>query len=71
MNQIDICFGIITCQAIRRGTFVSVNHLIARIRDYVKHWNGSNISLRRRSERFTSTLQLVVLCSPQAEVPST
>ena len=31
MNQIEIWFGIITRQAIRRGTFVSVNHLIARI----------------------------------------
>ena len=28
-------------QALRRGTFVSVNHLIARIRDYVKHWNAN------------------------------
>jgi transposase len=41
MNQIEIWFGIITRQAIRRGTFVSVNHLIARIRDYVKHWNAN------------------------------
>ena len=41
MNQIEIWFGIITRQAIRRGTFVSVNHLIARIRDYVKHWNAT------------------------------
>jgi transposase len=39
MNQIEIWFGIITRQAIRRGTFVSVNHLIQRIRDYVEHWN--------------------------------
>jgi hypothetical protein len=27
MNQIEIWFGIITRQAIRRGTFVSVDHL--------------------------------------------
>jgi len=40
MNQIEIWFGIITRQAIRRGTFVSVNHLIQRIRAYVKHWNA-------------------------------
>jgi hypothetical protein len=41
MNQIETWFGIITRQAIRRGTFVSVNHLIARIRDYVRHWNAT------------------------------
>ena len=37
----EIWFGIITRQAIRRGTFVSVNHLIGRIRDYVEHWNAN------------------------------
>ena len=41
MNQIEIWFGIITRQAIRRGTFVSVNHLIQRIRAYVEHWNAT------------------------------
>jgi transposase len=41
MNQIEIWYGIITRQAIRRGTFVSVNHLIQRIRAYVEHWNAS------------------------------
>jgi hypothetical protein len=32
-------FGIITKQAIRRGTFISVNALIHGIRTYVEHWN--------------------------------
>jgi transposase len=41
INQIETWFGIITRQAIRRGTFVSVNHLIQRIRTYVQHWNAS------------------------------
>jgi transposase len=41
MNQIEIWFGIITRQAIRRGTFLSVNHLIQRIRTYVAHWNAN------------------------------
>jgi transposase len=40
LNQIESWFGIITRQAIRRGTFVSVNHLIDRIRTYVQHWNA-------------------------------
>jgi transposase len=39
INQIETWFGIITKQAIRRGTFTSVNALIGRIRDYVEHWN--------------------------------
>jgi transposase len=39
MNQIETWFGIITKQAIRRGTFTSVNELIHRIRTYVAHWN--------------------------------
>ena len=32
-------FGIITRQSIRRGTFASVQVLIAQIRDYITHWN--------------------------------
>jgi transposase len=39
MNQIETWFGIITAQAIRRGTFTSVNALINRIRAYVEQWN--------------------------------
>jgi transposase len=41
INQIETWFGIITRQAIRRGTFVSVNHLIQRIRTYVERWNAN------------------------------
>jgi len=40
LNMIEIWFGIITRQSIRRGTFTSVNALIVRIRDYVQHWNA-------------------------------
>ena len=39
VNQIETWFGVITKQAIRRGTFTSVNALINRIRDYIEHWN--------------------------------
>jgi transposase len=39
MNQIETWCGIITKQAIRRGTFTSVNALINRIRAYVERWN--------------------------------
>ncbi|MFL6056436.1 MAG: IS630 family transposase [Actinoallomurus sp.] len=39
LNQIEIWFGIIIRQAIRRGTFVSLAHLIRQIKDYVEYWN--------------------------------
>lgn len=39
INQIEIWFGIITRQAIRRGTFASVQVLIRSIRDYITTWN--------------------------------
>ncbi|MGP3951505.1 hypothetical protein [Streptomyces sp. 7N604] len=39
MNQIEIWFGIITRQSIRRGTFSSVNVLAYQIRDYIDSWN--------------------------------
>jgi transposase len=39
INQIEIWFGIITRQSIRRGTFASVKVLIGQIRDYITHWN--------------------------------
>jgi transposase len=40
INQIETWFGIITRQAIRRGTFTSVQVLITQIRDYIAHWNA-------------------------------
>ncbi|MFJ9483842.1 IS630 family transposase, partial [Streptomyces mirabilis] len=39
LNQIEIWFGIITRQSIRRGTFASVNVLVKQIRDYINSWN--------------------------------
>lgn len=39
MNQIETWFGIVTRQAIRRGTFSSVQVLIRSIRDYIAAWN--------------------------------
>ena len=39
LNQIETWFGIITRQAIRRGTFSSVQVLVRAIRDYITTWN--------------------------------
>lgn len=39
LNQVEIWFNIITQRAIRRGTFRSVGDLVARIDDFVHHYN--------------------------------
>jgi len=39
LNQIEIWFGILTRQSIRRGTFSSVNVLVKQIRDYINSRN--------------------------------
>jgi transposase len=41
LNQVEIWFGVITRQAIRRGTFTSVRTLIRRITDYINTWNAN------------------------------
>ena len=40
LNQAETWFSIITRQAIRRGTFSSVNALVFAIRDYINSWNA-------------------------------
>jgi transposase len=39
MNMVEIFFGIITRQAIRRGTFTSVKDLIGAIETFIDSWN--------------------------------
>ncbi len=39
LNQVEIWFNIVTQRAIRRGTFRSVRDLVARIDDFVHHYN--------------------------------
>ena len=39
LNMVEIFFGIITRQAIRRGSFTSVDDLIAAIETYIDGWN--------------------------------
>jgi transposase len=41
INQVEIWFGIITRQSIRRGTFASVNVLITQIRSFIDSWNAN------------------------------
>jgi putative transposase len=39
LNQVERWFGLITQQAIRRGSFRSVCELVARINQFVQHYN--------------------------------
>ena len=39
MNMVEIFFGIITRQAIRRGTFASVKELTTAIKRFIAGWN--------------------------------
>ncbi len=39
MNMVEIWFGILTNQAIRRGSFDSVAHLIRAIKAFLSRWN--------------------------------
>ena len=39
LNQVERWFGLITQQAIRRGSFRSVRELIRRIEEFVQHYN--------------------------------
>lgn len=39
MNLVEVFFGIITRQAIRRGTFTSVADLVQAIRIFIDAWN--------------------------------
>jgi hypothetical protein len=39
LNMVEIFFGIITRQAIRRGTFTSVADLVSAIGNFIDGWN--------------------------------
>ncbi len=43
LNQVEIWFGIITRQAIRRGTFSSVRVLTQAINKYIASWNEDSV----------------------------
>ncbi len=60
LNMVEIFFGIITRQAIRRGTFTSVKDLITAIGTFIDGWND-------RCQPFTWTKtadELLLHCRP-------
>ncbi len=58
LNMVEIFFGIITRQAIRRGTFTSVKDLIAAIEAFIDGWN-------ERCQPFTWTKTADEMFDPQ------
>ena len=40
INQVERWFGLITQQAIRRGSFSNVKELVHKINDFVEHYNA-------------------------------
>ena len=46
LNQVEIWFNIITQKAIRRGTFRSVRDLVAKIENFVTHYNAKSKPFR-------------------------
>jgi transposase len=55
LNQVERWFGLITQQAIRRGSFHSVKELVQKIDDYVAHYN-----LHRRPFAWTATADSIL-----------
>jgi hypothetical protein len=39
LNLVEVFFGIITRQAIRRGSFDTVKQLVAAVRTFIEGWN--------------------------------
>ena len=56
LNQVEIFFGIITRQAIRRGSFTSVKELVSRIDAFVSNYNAT-----ARPFAWTASAQSILL----------
>ena len=55
LNQVEIWFNIITQRAIRRGTFRNVKALVAKIDDFVAHYNRTS-----RPFAWTATAESII-----------
>jgi transposase len=62
LNQVGRWFGLITQQAIRRGSFRSVRELIRRIEDFVLHyiWHSRPFVCTARAMPYPETHQTLV-----------
>jgi len=63
LNEVQRWFGLITQQAIRRGSFSSVKHLIARIDHFVPHYNQTCRTFAWTASADSILKKLARLCS--------
>jgi putative transposase len=63
INQVERWFGLITQQAIRRGSFKSVKELIARINQFVQHYNRNSKPFAWTATADSIFQKLARLCS--------
>jgi putative transposase len=63
LNQVERWFGLITQQAIRRGSFRSVRELIRRIEEFVQHYNRQSRPLVWTATADSIFQKLTRLCS--------
>jgi len=65
LNMVEIFFGIITRQAIRRGTFTSVKDLIGAIENFIDGWNE-----RCEPFRWTKTADQIIQKATRGQATS-
>ncbi len=69
LNQVERWFGLITQQAIRRGSFKSVRDLIAKINHFVQHYNRGSKPLAWTATADSIFAKLARLCSRISGTP--
>jgi putative transposase len=67
LNQVEIWFNIITQRAIRRGTFRSVKELVAKIENFVAHYNAKSKPFRWTATADSIFEKLQRLCKSISE----
>lgn len=63
LNQVERWFGLITQQAIRRGSFKSVKELIAKINHFVHNYNRNSKPFARNATADSVFEKLARLCT--------
>ena len=62
LNQVETWFGIITRKTIRRGSFSSVKDLVAKIEQFVTHYNENSSPFAWTANADSILLKLGRLC---------
>jgi hypothetical protein len=62
LNQVERSFGLITQQAIRRGSFSSVKELVTKIDHFVEHYNARPFLLTATAASILAKVQRLCAC---------